>query len=69
MKYVGKLSTYVFGKGVETTGPILEHAFPEWSEHERREFMRKTKEDIENPEYHAYTEWFCLISDVRVIDR
>jgi lauroyl/myristoyl acyltransferase len=55
---VGKLSTYVFGKGVETTEPILMHAFPEWSEKERREFIRKTRDDIDNPEFHAYTEWY-----------
>jgi lauroyl/myristoyl acyltransferase len=58
LKYVGKLSTYVFGKGVETTEPILMHAFPEWSEKERKEFMRKTREDVENPEFHAYTDWY-----------
>lgn len=57
LKYVGKLSTYVFGKGVETTEPILMHAFPEWPEKERKEFMKKTKEDIENPEFQAYIDW------------
>lgn len=58
---VGAYSKLVFGKGIDSSEPILRHTLPELTDAQRQDFMNKVRADIENDEYHSYTLWYVSL--------
>jgi hypothetical protein len=55
---VGAYSKLVFGKGIDSSEPILRQTLPELTDAQRQDFMNKVRADIENDKYHSYTLWY-----------
>jgi len=56
-KVVGAYSKLVFGKGIDSSEPILRQTLLELTDTQRQDFMNKVRTDIENDDYHSYTLW------------
>ena len=58
---VGAYSKLVFGKGIDSSEPILRQTLPELTDAQRQDFMNKVRADIENDKYHSYTLWYVSL--------
>ena len=61
---VGAYSKLVYGKGIDSSEPILRQTLQELTDAQRHEFMSKVRADIENDEYHSYTLWYVSWTDL-----